>query len=226
MTGNFLRENCTDDMRTPDLSKRQSTAGASEVYQADYDAAMAKIQRLMEESVSEDGKTSQLPKPNQHVSPDVQETSGGSTKTDGTAGDGPRIVETYSLDTAITDPPQSSLFASCPKAWNAAYSTEFTEYESRDTAAGEDALGFSSLQRDSARRALQRRADADFARHKKQNNGTRLKIKTDIEGNMLTNKLRVTSIMKSLMSVWVDPAQVHFEDNDHQFVKVETAVRN
>ncbi|KAG0574857.1 hypothetical protein KC19_VG297500 [Ceratodon purpureus] len=42
---------------------------------------------------------------------------------------------------------------------------------------------------------------------------------------MLTNKLRVTSLIKKLMGHYVNVAQIHFADNDHQFVKVEQLVR-
>jgi hypothetical protein len=79
--------------------------------------------------------------------------------------------------------------------------------------------------RDGAKRAAEPKAEASFALHTKQIDGTRFKIKIDAAGNILTNKLRVTSMVKSLMELYVDIAQIHYEDDDWKFVVVEKAVR-
>ena len=59
-----------------------------------------------------------------------------------------------------------------------------------------------------------------------QNNGSRFLIKTDAAGNIMTNKLRVTSMVKNLMEVYLDVAQVHYDDNDKGFELVENIVRS
>ena len=76
------------------------------------------------------------------------------------------------------------------------------------------------------RRAEQRRADSNFALYKKQYDGSRFKIKTKAAGYIVTNKLCVTSMLIKLMEVYLDVAQVHYEDNDERFVLVESIVRS
>ncbi|KAG0556471.1 hypothetical protein KC19_11G055900 [Ceratodon purpureus] len=77
-----------------------------------------------------------------------------------------------------------------------------------------------------SRRAEQRRAEANFALYKKRNDGSKFKIRTDAAGNIVTNKLRVTSMMKKLMEIYLDVAQIHYNDNDDRFVLVENIVRS
>ena len=80
--------------------------------------------------------------------------------------------------------------------------------------------------REVSRRGEQRRAEANYAQHKKNMDGSKFVIKTDSAGNIVTNKLRVTSAIKTLMGRYLDIAQVHYDDNDEKLLTVESIVRS
>ena len=79
--------------------------------------------------------------------------------------------------------------------------------------------------REIGRRNVQRRADTEFQHHKKAKDGSKFKIKTDSAGNILTNKLRVTTVVNQLMSKFLNYAQISYDDNDERFKLVEELVR-
>ncbi|KAG0596164.1 hypothetical protein M758_UG230100 [Ceratodon purpureus] len=62
--------------------------------------------------------------------------------------------------------------------------------------------------RESNRRAEQRRADANYALHRKLNDGSKFVIKTDAGGNIVANKLRDTSMVTKLMELYVDVTMI------------------
>ena len=124
----------------------------------------------------------------------------------------------------MTTPPDVSLFAGGPVYHNDAEARDLVLHDDNDVRIRKELGGTGN--RDSTRRTIQRRAQAEYAQHKRIQSNTRFTIKTDGAGNMLTNKLRVTSRIKQLMGMYVDVAQIHYEDDDHQFLKVESIVRD
>jgi hypothetical protein len=80
-------------------------------------------------------------------------------------------------------------------------------------------------QSETAKRALQRKADSEYAAHKKSNDGSKFTIHTDIAGNIKSNKLKVTSLLNHLMGLYLNVAQIHYDDDDEKFVLIEKIVR-
>lgn len=78
--------------------------------------------------------------------------------------------------------------------------------------------------RHESRRTLQRQVDTSYAQHKKLNDETLYKVQTDAAGNITTNKLTVTNMIKSLMAIYLDIAQIYYEDNDPRFQLIERYV--
>ena len=128
------------------------------------------------------------------------------------------------LDSPLTAPPDLPVYAFAPEINEV---TAPTTLPAVDVTGGEIASAMlMSENRGKETRALQRRAENDFAQHKKTNTGAKFKIKTDAAGNIFTNKLRVTSVVNQLMKKFVDIAQIHYVDNDPKFALVEDIVRD
>ena len=130
-----------------------------------------------------------------------------------------------SIDSPLLTPPELPLFAGVHQRIDDPMraNSSMPDWTSSPTASGSLSL---SENRDPSRRTIQRRADNSYAQHKKQNSGAKFKIQTDAAGNIIANKLRVTSLVNSLMERYVDVAQIHYDDDDERFKVVEDAVRD
>ncbi|KAG0593613.1 hypothetical protein M758_UG003600 [Ceratodon purpureus] len=204
------------------------TNGVCASYETEIKAAMEHLQNLMDRSRGVDTPT---PLPESFALPPQPQVRYATTsayppalENTGNASTGLPTPSALSLDSPLTRPPESSLFAAAVDPTNTlTYSTEVCA----DNTLGlvPNAMGLTQ-NLESVKRALQRKAEADFLSHRRANTGTKFKIVTDAAGNILTNKLRVTSLINQLMAKFVDVAQIHYEDNDDRFLLVEELVRD
>ena len=198
-------------------------------YEAGYEAALEHLQILMRQSRGTDIR----PRPSDpnslrripHPSPVGAPAYPPAVENTGSAMGGHPRPTWSPLDSPLITPPDTSLVPVPPEPVQD--DTPAPTLAEGDGVVTPSALTvWGSGNRDSARRALQRRAETNFANHKKAGDGSKFIIKCDEAGNIITNKLRVTSAVNSWMARFVDIAQIHYEDDDDRFVLVESLVRD
>jgi hypothetical protein len=137
----------------------------------------------------------------------------------GTATFGHPVAPFSLLDSPLLTPPRTSVFVSEPNVCSLVSIPASTSTQSNTMMISPEPWMTNSST--TMKRAIQRRVEVNYSLHKKANNSNKFKIATDAGGKILTNKLRVTSTVKSLMEMYLDVAQVHYVDNDEKFIFVE-----
>ncbi|KAG0623035.1 hypothetical protein M758_3G144100 [Ceratodon purpureus] len=204
------------------------TALESMTYDAGFEAAIQYLQELMKR-----GRGTRRPGVPQAVQPtesphrdflvvDMVDLEGAENLVFASAGL-PRMRIMPTMDSPLMTPPEHSLFTRAVEEMDVKPYIRGGDFRNApDLSNSSDSWMIHSHEHN--RRAEQRRADADYEQHRKLNDGTRFKIRTDLGGNIVTNKLRVTSMIKKLMDVYVDVSQIHYNDNDEKFILVENMV--
>ena len=209
----------------PNASSRPSASPVCPPYEAGYKAALEHIQENMKKkSVLYDNWMHGGKQDSEDGDNDSTNFFTPAAENMGSASVGLPSPCVPSIDSPLLTPPDLPLFAGVPQAVDAPLrlSSANPDWTSSPSASGGLSL---SENRDDSKRTLQRRADANYAQHKKANDGKKFIIQTDEAGNILTNKLRVTSAVNSLMDRYLDVTQIHYNNEDGRFKLVEEVVR-
>ncbi|KAG0593748.1 hypothetical protein M758_UG015800 [Ceratodon purpureus] len=203
----------------------QARTGETKTYQAGYEAALESIRRKMEQRGISNTLLSDTADECEPASYDGMGSFPPSQENMGNASEGLPKPGITTLERPLTALPETAVFTGGPDVWDVGQCSDRGVSDHIAVGAGGLQVRYPGS-RDHSRRAMQRRAEKELVHHKKQCRGTKFTIRTDGGGNIITNKLRVTSLLKSLMGMYVDPNQVHFDDDDDQFVKVEKIIRD
>ncbi|KAG0596183.1 hypothetical protein M758_UG230700 [Ceratodon purpureus] len=217
-----------DDEVLPHLGQSEGYEQSGS-YEAGFEDAIVNLRELMRRRRQTPNRTAQTHQQNgiaEDVSlSDMDISNSIGVENLGSASGGLPTSTSMSLDSPFLTPPNTNVFDPGSDAWELKPQlANFYSAGVADRSSSPDT--WVTDRNDQGRRAEQRRAEANYALHKKLNDGSKFIIKTDDGGNIVTNKLRVTSMVKRLMRLYVDVAQIHYEDRDEKFLLVEQIVRS
>ncbi|KAG0573871.1 hypothetical protein KC19_VG217000 [Ceratodon purpureus] len=210
-----------DDEVFPHLGQSEGHRQSAS-YEAGFEAAIVNLRELMQRGRQTPNMRAQTHQQNggrEDVSlNDMDISNSVGVENLGSASAGLPTSTSISLDSPFVTPPDTNVFSPGTYAWE--MKPELANFYSAgvaDRCSSPDTWVTDSS--DQGRRA-------DYALHMKVNDGSKFIIKTDAGGNIVTNKLRVTWMVKRLMRLYVDVAQIHYKDTDEKFLLVEQIVRS
>lgn len=218
--------NTLPGMVLPTISPRRSTSSDCPPYKAGYKVALEHLHELMRRGHVPEDNWKQSGKPDlEGKDEDSTNYFTPATENMGCASVGLPSPCVPSIDNPFLTPPELPLFAGVHNRVDVPMRASSSIPNFTSSPPASRSLCFSE-NRDASRRTMQRRADTKYAEHKKQNSREKFKIQTDAAGNIIANKLRVTSAVNSLMERYVDVVQIHYDDDNERFKLIEDAVRD